>query len=171
MRSSQLAYLHPLLRDKVPALEGAIATAGLPLRLFESYRSPFRQRELYAARKSRARAWESFHQYGLAVDYVFWVNGDWSWQEPAPGYWKIWRGIIEDQGLRALSFEEPHAEMPVHLADLEAGRIPPGDFVWRANLATEAERWGTAARTFKVEVHPGAPPWTLDLGERPALGP
>jgi hypothetical protein len=50
---------------------------------FETYRTPLRQAELFNQKEkvTNARAWESAHNYGLAVDFVPKLNGQWSWSE------------------------------------------------------------------------------------------
>lgn len=55
---------------------------------FETYRSIQRQEEVFAAGASKARAWQSAHNYGLAVDFVPFINataegtvGQWDWSE------------------------------------------------------------------------------------------
>ena len=63
-----------------------LPAARLPIRLFEGWRSPRRQRYLYEQGRTRpgstvtyARGWESYHQYGLACDFVGFVDGNWTW--------------------------------------------------------------------------------------------
>lgn len=79
--------LHPLGRGRFMSLSDDL-TKGYKLgigrtlfRPFELWRSPEDQRKAYMAAKSKARAWQSPHQYGLAVDFVPFVNGRWSWAE------------------------------------------------------------------------------------------
>ena len=59
---------------------------GIPLRAFETYRSWERQESLYAhgrtepgQKVTNARAGESWHNYGLAVDLVLMIDGKWTW--------------------------------------------------------------------------------------------
>lgn len=73
--------------------EGLVRAAcdGLEFRLFETYRSPDRQAELYRQGRTipgkivtKAMRWMSWHQYGVAADIALWENGDWSWNfDPA----------------------------------------------------------------------------------------
>ena len=88
MLNRNINDLHPLMRDPVRKLEGVLLDAGLlgtgtapGFRLFEGYRSPERQDHLFKTTPSvtRARGWQSAHQYGLAVDYVWWTGSEWSW--------------------------------------------------------------------------------------------
>lgn len=48
-----------------------MAQVGLPIKFHEYMRPPERQNELYSLGRTRARAWESPHQYGLAADFSF----------------------------------------------------------------------------------------------------
>jgi peptidoglycan LD-endopeptidase CwlK len=177
-RDNDPAHLHPLLRNFLTELDGELAAAGIPLALYEGGRSPFRQVELFARGRgvgepgktvTRARAWASMHQYGMAVDYVFRVGERWTWEEPKRGMWDEFTRIARGIGLRTLSFEKPHAELPVVLSDLQAGRFPVGgDETWERWIEQEIERWGSEARTANGHVHPGAPPLP-SLNERPPL--
>ena len=40
--------------------------------VFETWRNPIRQEALLRRGNSKAGAWQSSHQYGMAVDYVPW---------------------------------------------------------------------------------------------------
>lgn len=177
-RDSDPSHLHPLLRNFLGELDAELAGAGIPLALYEGARSPFRQVELFAKGRgvgepgktvTRARAWGSFHQFGMAVDYVFRDKNGWTWSEPKSGMWNEYTRIAHGIGLRTLSFEKPHAELPINLSDLQAGRFPVGgDESWERWLEQEIERWGSEARTVGSQVHPAAPPLPT-LGQRPPL--
>ena len=66
--------LAAVLKDQYEAKQ--IKTLFLP---FEGYRSPERQNYLFHVMKTtKARAFQSAHNYGLAVDFVPWENGKWS---------------------------------------------------------------------------------------------
>lgn len=115
--------LQPAFQDKVRAWSEACVKAGLlaPY-IYEGTRSSGRQTQLYAigrtVRKNEkpvtnAKAGQSFHQYGVAIDFVplvfakargFW-RADWSAKAYAP-YLKI----AAQHGLRRLSWERPHLE-------------------------------------------------------------
>lgn len=62
----------------------AMQDAGYPAHIFEHYREASRQELLYARGRSKARAWQSPHQYGEAVDIV---HPDLFW-EVSPEYWE-----------------------------------------------------------------------------------
>lgn len=48
----------------------AMQDAGYPAKISECYRSPERQNQLFAKRTSKARAWQSPHQFLEAVDII-----------------------------------------------------------------------------------------------------
>ena len=64
-------------------------SAGGALRVLEYYRTPERQNELQASGHSHARAWESPHQYGLAVDVAFDPQG-----YDVPKSWWTWLSCL-----------------------------------------------------------------------------
>jgi hypothetical protein len=106
-----------------------IQGAGLPLKVFEAWRSPDRQRFLFEQGRTRpgpkvtfARAWESYHQYGLAVDIVGFVDGKWTWDLP-DATWQRMHAIGAAHGLERLGFETPHLQ----LADLRIGALMEGE--------------------------------------------
>lgn len=169
-------HLHPAFLAPLLSLEAELELLRVPLRRFEGARGPSRQAALYSIgrvtgvgqrgkTKTRARAWESNHQYCVAADLVFYLDGLWTWEEPEAGMWGEYRRRAEAHGLHLLSFEEPHCELPISRGALEAGDFPPsgGDERWRAWMETEAERWGVLARGVNGLMQPGAPPALLGL--------
>ncbi len=122
----------------------ALRFDGIPLSLYEGARSPARQAELYDVGRdpakahygrtvTRAKPYGSAHQYGLAVDLVFWVNGAWTWQEPRRGQWDRMQTLAHREGLVTLSFERPHLQLPAwNTGDLEPG--PMDTEAWLAWL-------------------------------------
>lgn len=67
-----IALLTPSMERFVVELQAALGGADFAKNwfVFETYRDPERQTSLFYKGKSKARAWESPHQYGLAVDIV-----------------------------------------------------------------------------------------------------
>lgn len=169
-RDTDLTHLHPAFRDRLAGIDARIAAAGLPLQTFEAGRSPQRQQALYAMGRvsgqgttgkhvTNAKPWVSFHQHGFAVDKVFFVNGSWTWDEPEKGAWDEYTSLCAAASLRTLSFERPHVEMPLNLADLMAGRYPDGgDQTWTDWLDSMIESWGPGSRTVDGIILPSAPP-------------
>lgn len=68
---------HPDILEFVRLMVRRMERLGVPIFASEIVRSPQRQNDLYALGNSRARAGQSAHQYGCAVDLVHGVKG-WS---------------------------------------------------------------------------------------------
>lgn len=120
---TDLTLLRGEFRTPLAALTDMLARENIPLRVHESIRSPARQAKLYAIGRNpeevgygrtvtRAHPYESAHQFGLAVDLVFHVNGKWTWDEPEWGLWDRMAQLARVAGLEVLSFERPHVQMP-----------------------------------------------------------
>lgn len=84
-------------------------------RVFEGYRSPMRQRFLYEQepRVTQANAWQSAHNFGLAVDFVPWVFKDgqhvWSWADEHP--WDFLKERAKIFGLHVpIAWDRGHVE-------------------------------------------------------------
>lgn len=173
MRLTDKTLLHPSFRERLKEVDARLVAESIPLYLFEGPRTPFRQAELYALGRTtpntktvtKAPAWRSYHQFGLAADYVFKVNGQWTWDEPKHGMWLRYQQIAHEFGLDVLSFEKPHIQYPWPLNDLTRGIYPlNGDAGWTNWLGGQIEQWGTQVRNGQ----PGAPP-PFDIELRPAL--
>ena len=146
VRHSDLHLLHPAFERTLAAVVEDCDAKDLQLRVFETIRSPGRQEELfrrgrdpdaadYGRTVTKARAYESAHQYGLAADLVFWVGGRWSWEPPKgkPGAWDTFQAIARDHGLVTLTFERPHVQVKAfNWRDLERG--PDDEYEWLAWL-------------------------------------
>lgn len=120
--------LHPTIRRNLNvALEDARAN-GLPLKLFEGWRSPRRQDFLYSKGRgsdkgqiiTNKRAWESWHQYGMAVDVVFFRDDQWDWN----GEWDKVEAIFIKNGFTSLKpYERNHFQITppgMYLKDAKA---------------------------------------------------
>lgn len=179
-READPLHLHPAFRRPALALEAELSAAGIPLRLYEGARSPFRQAELFAIgraagcgeygkTKTRSLAWESYHQFAVAADFVFLVNGKWTWEEPRKGMWAEFQARATKVGLRFLSFEKPHVELTISLSALQRGVFPDdgGDSSWRDWMEGQVEIWGCRSREVNGIVQPGAPSALLSLHDRP----
>ena len=164
------AQLHPLFRNALDLLLQQVAAEAIPFRVFEAFRTPERQQWLYAQGRTRpgsvvtkAQAWQSFHQFGLAVDLVLFIDGQWSWSSAGAlgGHWTRLRDIARQVGLRTLDWEAPHVEWPVPLAEAAAATmVARGDEGWIDNLQEVSTRWRRAGGV-------GAP--DLVAAERPPL--
>jgi len=170
-RISELDLLHPVVRNAVQEVFAQLEKEEIPFRVFESFRSPERQRMLYAQgrtapgpRVTKAQPWSSYHQYGLAADFVLFIDGKWSWDDKGPRrkYWQRLHEIARAHGLEPLSWELPHLQyVGTTIEKLRAGDYPSfGDDSWADNLATAIEGWDGK--------QPAAPP-LIAISRRPAL--
>lgn len=170
-RDSALEHLHPVVRNKIKKLTRLFEEEKLPFRLFEGFRSPQRQDSLFAQgrtkpgnRVTKARPWSSYHQYGVAGDFVLFINGRWSWDDKGDRaqWWTRLHDMAHKVGLEPLSWEKPHLQLQdLSLSDLCAGRYPEGgDDDWAENMEDAIETWSE---------QPQAPPLPFDLPQRPAI--
>jgi hypothetical protein len=85
---------------RVRAMLDLATREGVPAVVIEGWRSPTRQDQLYREGRTRARGWESQHQWGLAVDIVpLDTQGRLWWQAPQ-SVWDRLGFFGETQGLR-----------------------------------------------------------------------
>lgn len=115
--------LHPIFIGKAQTLYQALIEAyqaGRTKTLFEPFegvRSPDRQNQVFAAGTSKARAWQSAHQYGLALDFAARkITGDaryiWSWD--AAHDWTFLKTEAERHGLSVpIIWDKGHVEHPI----------------------------------------------------------
>lgn len=79
-------FLMPAIARRAEKAMKAARDDGFPIEFFETWRSPYRQSQLYAQGRTapgavitKADAWQSWHQYGVAFDIAAKINGQWSW--------------------------------------------------------------------------------------------
>lgn len=116
----RIEELTPGMKMKVRAWWSECLEAGLTPYIYCAYRSPEEQDRLYAIGRStpgrkvtNAHAWQSFHQYREAIDWVPVqkdVDGVWQVEWDADEIYKHGQGIAEKHGLRWISWETPHLE-------------------------------------------------------------
>src|SRR3990167_8385956 len=133
-RNAEMGDLHPTFRAKAYKLQQQCADEGLPFRLFEGFRSEERQAWLYASGRTRkgpiitkAAPGFSYHQYGLAGDWVLYINGKWSWDTSRKNMakWQRLQEIGVELGLEPLSWELPHLQLAgLRISDLRSGKLP-----------------------------------------------
>jgi hypothetical protein len=151
-RSADLTLLHPTFRVAVAAVVTQLNAETIPFQVFEAYRYPERQADLFAqgrtapgAKVTNAPPWSSYHQYGLGADFVLFVDGKWSWDDSGArkAWWDRLQAIGRANGLEALSFEKPHLQLAgTSTAALVAGNYPPGgDDTWAENLDAAVMSW------------------------------
>lgn len=130
--------LHPDVQDRAVKVIRDAQIAGLNVGIFEGWRSKERQLETMKTGNS----WigdpdNSYHRWGLAVDFVFIDGlGRWTW-EPSGGMndWRRLGEIIEKHGFewggRWRSFDGPHAQLPIlTIAKLKAAYGDPESLSW-----------------------------------------
>jgi hypothetical protein len=173
LKQRDLMHLHPHARQRVQQVLQQLGAEGLDFRVFEAFRSAERQQWLFAQGRTRPGAkvthagpWQSFHQFGLAVDLVQFCPAGWSWDDKGAraADWQRLQAVVVQSGLRTLNFERPHAELRVDLADWHDGTLlASGDASWHDNLAAAAERWRRAGGSGAPEVaEPERPPLPPD---------
>lgn len=164
-------HFHPVFRDRLAAVVRTLESEGIPFRVFEGWRSPQRQQYLWDQGRTRpgaivtkARAWESYHQYGIGADLVLFENGQWSWESGGEraAWWGRMQQVGREAGLEALSFELPHLQLAgLTISALRGGQYPAGaDQCWAENLASAICQWSGT---------PDAPPRPAEVVERPPL--
>ncbi|MDX2152067.1 MAG: D-alanyl-D-alanine carboxypeptidase family protein [Bryobacteraceae bacterium] len=172
-RNRDLACLHPLFRAKAQTLLQRLAAEGLGFQLFEGYRSPHRQKFLYSQGRTRpgaivthAQPWTSYHQFGLAADFVWFDGANWSWDDSgaAAARWTRLHELAAAVDLEPLSFEKPHLQVAgLSIASLRAGNYPAGgDESWAQTMEDAIASW---------EEEPPAPPVPGVLPQRPPVVP
>ena len=165
-------HLHPALRDKVAALRQRLDTEGLHFELLAGFRSPSAQLIYYAQGRSNegprvtsAKPWTTMHNFGVAADLVLIRDGKVASGGPgdAAAYERM-QEIAKELGLRTVEkplVDLPHVELDgISLADLQAGKYPPGgDASWANNLARSVENWKTLITAIQAwgSVLPAAP--------------
>ncbi|NKM06061.1 hypothetical protein GFM29_19955 [Rhizobium leguminosarum bv. viciae] len=170
-RQQDLSVLHPIIRENVRLVLTQLDQEKLPFKVFEAFRTPERQRYLYRQGReipgdkvTNAEAWESYHQYGLAADFVLFINGKWSWEDKRQ-YAKMWQRLHDigrQHGLEPLSWESPHLQYAgTTIEQLQAGDYPPGgDEQWAEHVAAAIAGWEGVQK---------APPIPARAALRPAL--
>lgn len=104
-RNSNNFLLSPFVRERATVALAEANYSGLRVAAFECYRTPARQNYLYSSGRTtegnivtNAKAWESWHNYGLAIDIVFKNKNGWTWD----GEWQKLASIMQ-----CYSFEWP----------------------------------------------------------------
>jgi hypothetical protein len=113
MRYASLDLLAPVARTAFAGLDAHLRRE-TRFRLFETYRDPSAQETAFKAGTSKARAFESAHQFGLAADFVPYAFGRvWEWPATDDPEWDALRLACRDFGLRnGLSWDRPHVWHP-----------------------------------------------------------
>lgn len=126
-----VSNLAPFFYAQVKTAINECAAFGMPIWIVEGYRSPKRQNWLYAAGRTRggvivteARAWQSLHQYGLAIDVCGGTNKKPIWVMP----WDKIKVIFESHGLESLApYEQSHFEIRCKMKTSELFELAHSD--------------------------------------------
>lgn len=172
-REAKMEHLHPVFREKVVSITKLFEEEQLPFRLFEGFRSPQRQQYLYAQGRTRegrivtkAKPWRSYHQYGVAGDFVLFIDGKWSWDDRGERrqWWHRLHEFAHRVGLEPLSWELPHLQLQnINIRELGRGHYPSdGDMSWAENLEAAILAW---------HGDPAAPSVPTIIPERPPIDP
>ncbi|WP_306141496.1 glycosyl hydrolase 108 family protein [Roseibium sp. MMSF_3412] len=179
-RSSDVSVLHPAIRSKVIAIQKKLHEEKIPFEVFEAFRTPERQAILYDKRPrvTWVGPWGSIHQYGLAVDFVLRIDGEWSWDDSGKnaGLWARMHELALENGMTPLYnkngelLEKPHIQLiGVSSSDLRKGNYPAGgDEAWAEHLSDLIDNWsGDFAPPKKPKILQEPPP--LPLGAVPEM--
>lgn len=125
--------LLPLVERKANEIIKSMGLLGMPVRIVEGFRSIERQNQLYSQGRTtagnivtNAKGGESFHNYGVAVDFVFRKEG----YNATEAQWQTLGRIGEAQGFewggRWKGFvDKPHFELKLgnSLKDFQSGKV------------------------------------------------
>lgn len=116
-RITSLAFCHPKFKALAIPLAQDLARAyeagetKTLFKVFESFRLPSRQDYLFKKGSTKARAWQSPHQFGLACDFAAFNTGEWSWA--ASHDWDFLRDAAHKHGLaRPIKWDLGHIILP-----------------------------------------------------------
>ncbi len=184
-RDNDISRLHPAIRENVREIVDQLHQEGFPFEVFEAFRTPERQANLFAQGRTApgdkvtwVGPWRSMHQYGLAVDLVLKIGGDWSWDDSGANapFWPRMHEIAKAQGMTALFnkkgqlIELPHIQLAGLSTDgvYRGGYPPGGDTDWAEHLSDLIDNWsGSAPPPPKPVIRARRP--TVDESDAPDL--
>lgn len=144
--------LHPVFAVRLHELAARVIGTGLAV--FETWRTPGRQAQLYARGRTapgrkvtNARPWFSFHQYGCAADLVVWDGTRWHWPPASDRVWRELADAAAAVGLVTLRTERPHVQLAgVGIRELRRARVnAPLSVEWCRAVAYWSELWPAGA--------------------------
>lgn len=125
-RYRSLNFIYPELKDRVLMVLNELRDEVPGLDVFESLRLAPRQDYLYSLGRelpgnivTNAKGWESWHQFGLAVDFAVLIDKKWSWDFDT----KRLRECLQKHNLETISWEASHAQLTGGLSIKEAKLI------------------------------------------------
>jgi uncharacterized protein YcbK (DUF882 family) len=102
---NDLNLLQPYVKERVVKLLAAMRARGFDPEVFETYRSPARQRALMSRGPNTTRTLKSKHLTGKAVDIIS-KSRHWHWE----AFFKALAEEARSVGLHTLRFEGCHVE-------------------------------------------------------------
>ncbi len=118
--SASRAGLDPQFAKKIAVFESVLAKNGIKVLFTWGYRSVEQQNALYAIGRTKpgatvtdARGGYSWHNFGLAADYAFIINGKVTWDGP----WDTFGNIARQCGLewggdwKGKRWDRPHVQV------------------------------------------------------------
>ncbi len=174
-RDGDISRLHPAIRTKVKKIRDQLQKEKIPFEVFEAFRTPERQANLWAKGRTKpghkvtwVNSWKSIHQYGLAVDFVLKINGQWSWDDQGAEakYWTRMHELADEHGMTPIFnkagklIEKPHIQIKgMTSTELYKGNYPEGDAIWAEHLGELIDNWdGPIAPPPKPSLAPERPP-------------
>ena len=171
-RNNDPSILHPAIRESVLEIQEILASENIPLRIFEGFRTPELQRE-YTKRKppiTWVGPWGSIHQYGMAVDFVAFEKGNWSWDtsQGREKWWLRMHALAAERNMRPIRDKNGNLKELAHIQlvgvsakGMRNGDYPEGgDHVWAEYLSDLIDNWSGS------ETPPPKPP---NVPERPPI--
>ncbi|WP_377190530.1 glycosyl hydrolase 108 family protein [Ruegeria meonggei] len=180
-RENDISNMHPAVRENVLAIQAQLKKENIPFEVFEAFRTPERQADLYAQGRTKPGTkvtwvgpWHSIHQYGLAVDFVLKENGKWSWDTTGhkEAWWDRMHVLAKENGMTPIYnskgklIEKPHIQIQgVKSRDLYKGVYPvSGDEAWADRLNELIDNWsGHLPSPPRPSINLGAPAIDTDL--------
>lgn len=131
-RLNSISLLAPAFAERLQLFMQHLQAEYPGFQVFETVRTPQRQTELKGQRVSRANAYQSAHQFGLAADIVPCDAGNWHWPAVDDPRWEPMIRLAPQFGLECLSWERPHVQAQgFDWRQLAAGPMDtPGWLAW-----------------------------------------
>lgn len=125
LNNSRLLLVNPKLREKVEQILEMAKMGGFTLLITQGLRTFAEQNELFAQGRSRsgavvtnAKGGNSYHNYGLAVDFCFIIDGQPSWNEKLYSRIGHWAYLVDlDWGGNWKTIKDfPHVQLTNNLS-------------------------------------------------------
>lgn len=93
MASRHLSDLLPEVATSATEALAECKSKGFLVTVTCTYRSPKEQQQEFLEGDSKAKAWQSYHQYRRALDIVVMRNGKPVWNPRTPQDWALWNEV------------------------------------------------------------------------------